>query len=423
MRTDSHRGSLRGHTIRAPLGRALRFRPADGRDHAIGGHCHQFAVVFALVFEPSNCCGRGFDLTRDTTRQSPLPFRRPPMPGLRLAGIPGLPARIKIELLALGFRGRHFQANGHVPQLFHHCARRDAASRRACCRETPCLGHREDLVACPPTTARARSRRWGLACSTITAAAEPDARRAIATTRESRFIAHLSGFDETSGLLPAVPKPTGPAYPPARSIPGNRIAVLRHLRSPRAMFGISHQRREEFDRAALVHIPELLRVASRLWGADAGEDLLQETAGLAVVPSLRSYHNCRAWLYKILLFTYSAQNRKRARQPFLVDLDAAGETALLVDAPTPDTLAAEAVKAAFDRLPENFRTLVVLVDVEGLPIASTLPPMTTRPRITSPVRSATRTVLRTTRFARRRTSSHRSSTSSTPSVFRTASTT
>ena len=135
------------------------------------------------------------------------------------------------------------------------------------------------------------------------------------------------------------------------------------------MFGISNQRREEFDRAALVHIPELLRVASRLCGsADAGEDLLQET----YLQAWRSFHrfeagtNCRAWLYKILLFTYSAQNRKRARQPFLVDLDAAGETALLVDAPTPDTLTAEAVKAAFDRLPENFRTLVVLVDVEGL---------------------------------------------------------
>jgi RNA polymerase sigma-70 factor, ECF subfamily len=135
------------------------------------------------------------------------------------------------------------------------------------------------------------------------------------------------------------------------------------------MFGISHQRREEFDRAALVHIPELLRVASRLCGsADAGEDLLQET----YLQAWRSFHrfeagtNCRAWLYKILLFTYSAQNRKRARQPFLVDLDAAGETALLVDAPTPDTLTAEAVKVAFDHLPEHFRTLVVLVDVEGL---------------------------------------------------------
>jgi RNA polymerase sigma-70 factor, ECF subfamily len=147
------------------------------------------------------------------------------------------------------------------------------------------------------------------------------------------------------------------------------MAVSGHLQSRRAMFGIPHQRRDEFDRVALVHVPELLRFAARLCGsADSGEDLLQET----YLQAWRSFHrfeagtNCRAWLYKILLFTYSAQNRKRARQPFLVDLDAAGETALLIDAPTPDTLTAEAVKAAFDRLPENFRTLVLLVDVEGL---------------------------------------------------------
>lgn len=135
------------------------------------------------------------------------------------------------------------------------------------------------------------------------------------------------------------------------------------------MFGIGHSRREEFDRAALVHVPELLRVASRLCGsAEAGEDLLQET----FLQAWRSFHrfepgtNCRAWLYKILLFTFSAQNRRRARQPLLVDLDAAGETALSVDVRTPDPLTVEAVRAAFDQLPEHFRTLLVLVDVEGL---------------------------------------------------------
>jgi RNA polymerase sigma-70 factor, ECF subfamily len=135
------------------------------------------------------------------------------------------------------------------------------------------------------------------------------------------------------------------------------------------MFGMPQQRREEFDRVALVHVAELLRVASRLCGsAEAGEDLLQET----YLQAWRSFHrfeagtNCRAWLYRILLFTYSAVRRKRARQPFLVELDAAGEPALLVDAPTPDHLTVEAVKAAFERLPEPFRTLILLVDVEGL---------------------------------------------------------
>jgi RNA polymerase sigma-70 factor (ECF subfamily) len=130
------------------------------------------------------------------------------------------------------------------------------------------------------------------------------------------------------------------------------------------MFGIRDARREEFDRMALVHVPELLRVASRLCGsADAGEDLLQET----YLQAWRSFHrfepgtNCRAWLYKILLFTYSAQKRPRARRPYLVELDALG-----IDVPTPDTLTKEAVRAAFDQLPEHFRTPVLLVDVEGL---------------------------------------------------------
>lgn len=136
-----------------------------------------------------------------------------------------------------------------------------------------------------------------------------------------------------------------------------------------AMFGIRDGRRDEFDRTALVHVPELLRVASRLCGStDAGEDLLQET----YLQAWRSFHrfepgsNCRAWLYKILLFTYSAQKRQRGRRPLLVDLDAAGETALGVDVATPDTLTKEAVRVAFDQLPEHFRTPVVLVDVEGL---------------------------------------------------------
>ena len=135
------------------------------------------------------------------------------------------------------------------------------------------------------------------------------------------------------------------------------------------MFGIRDGRRDEFDRTALGHVPELLRVASRLCGSsDAGEDLLQET----YLQAWRSFHrfepgtNCRAWLYRILLFTYSAQKRQRTRRPFLVDLDAAGETALGVEVATPDALTTEAVRVAFDQLPEHFRTPVLLVDVEGL---------------------------------------------------------
>ncbi len=130
-----------------------------------------------------------------------------------------------------------------------------------------------------------------------------------------------------------------------------------------------NRRREEFDRSALVHQASLMRMAMRLCGArDVADDLVQET----YLDAWRSFHrfetgtNCRAWLYKILFFNYARLRRKQARQPFLVEIEDAAESALRFDPQTPDTLTAESVKAAFERLPDPFRTAVYLVDVEQL---------------------------------------------------------
>jgi len=128
-------------------------------------------------------------------------------------------------------------------------------------------------------------------------------------------------------------------------------------------------RRHDFDRAALVHLPELLRVAIRL-SADraSAEDLVQETC----LQAWRSFDrfelgtNCRAWLYKILFYVHWQRRRKVTREPQLLTLDDAMESTLRFDPPTPDGLTASAVKAAFDRLPEPFRHVVLLTDVEGL---------------------------------------------------------
>ena len=128
-------------------------------------------------------------------------------------------------------------------------------------------------------------------------------------------------------------------------------------------------RREEFDRVALVHLPELLRFAVRLCrDRAAAEDLVQETC----LQAWRSFHrfetgtNCRAGLYKILFFVNGQRLRKLGRQPVVVELDRALESSLHVDAPVPDGLTATAVKAAFDRLPDLFREVVLLTDVEDL---------------------------------------------------------
>jgi RNA polymerase sigma-70 factor (ECF subfamily) len=127
--------------------------------------------------------------------------------------------------------------------------------------------------------------------------------------------------------------------------------------------------REEFNDAALPHVAALLRTATRLCGArDAAEDLVQET----YLQAWRSFGrfepgtNCRAWLYKILMFSHSRVRRDQSRRPLVTDLDTANESALLFDPQTPDTLTAASVKAAFDGLPDPFRIAVLLVDVEEL---------------------------------------------------------
>ena len=127
--------------------------------------------------------------------------------------------------------------------------------------------------------------------------------------------------------------------------------------------------REEFDAAAMPHVAALLRTASRLCRArDAAEDLVQET----YLQAWRSFTrfepgtNCRAWLYKILIFSHSRMRRDQSRRPLVTDLDAAGESALLFDPLTPDTITAGSVQAAFEALPEPFRIAVLLVDVEEL---------------------------------------------------------
>ena len=126
-------------------------------------------------------------------------------------------------------------------------------------------------------------------------------------------------------------------------------------------------RHDEFERSALAHLPELLRAAMRLCGDRApAEDLVQQT----FLEAWRSFDrfqagtNCRAWLYKFLFFVHGQRRRKLGREPVWVDLEAA-ESSVIADTPVPDGLTADAVHAAFARLPEPFRAVLLLTDIEG----------------------------------------------------------
>src|SRR5579864_1632171 len=120
---------------------------------------------------------------------------------------------------------------------------------------------------------------------------------------------------------------------------------------------------EEFEAAALPHLHDLFRTAARLTGDRArAEDVVQEV----YLQAWKSFHrftagtNCRAWLFKILMNTMHHQRRKwfnfRSMQETGTDM----EDTVVYAPPIPEKLTDEDVLRALDRVPAEFRTVVVL---------------------------------------------------------------
>jgi len=129
--------------------------------------------------------------------------------------------------------------------------------------------------------------------------------------------------------------------------------------------------RAAFDRHVLSHRSELLAAGIRLAGSRAeAEDLVQE----AVMRAWVFWHrfepgtNGRAWMHRILLNTFINGYRKRRRERDVLaavqieELRALGWDARVSMAPG-ESLGDE-VSAALSRLPEEFRRVLVLVDLE-----------------------------------------------------------
>ena len=131
-----------------------------------------------------------------------------------------------------------------------------------------------------------------------------------------------------------------------------------------------------FERDVLPHMDLMYRVALRLTGeAAAAEDLVQDTVlkAFRAWDSFRQGTNARGWLLTILRNTFINDYRRRRRAPAQVDLEVAEQHARLDDHPGHDpegeffrALVDDRILAAIDGLPEEFREVVVLSDVEGL---------------------------------------------------------
>jgi RNA polymerase sigma-70 factor (ECF subfamily) len=138
--------------------------------------------------------------------------------------------------------------------------------------------------------------------------------------------------------------------------------------------------RDRFERDVLPLLPNLYAAALRMTRnpADA-EDLVQDTYLRAFrgFSGFKEGTNLKAWLYRILTNSWINTYRKKQRQPQTVEgpddidewylFDKLGGRNVEVSAETEvlDKIPDEAVKAALESLPENFRLPVLLADVEG----------------------------------------------------------
>jgi RNA polymerase sigma-70 factor (ECF subfamily) len=144
----------------------------------------------------------------------------------------------------------------------------------------------------------------------------------------------------------------------------------------------AREKRAEFERQAMVHTDSLFGAAYRLTrNARDAEDLVQDSLLRAYRfwDSFEQDSNCKAWLLRIVTNTFINEYQRKKRSREVLDAASAEQDAtdgVLVHAEATDRQSPERtmversvsddVQRALEALPEDFRTAVVLCDVQGL---------------------------------------------------------
>ncbi|GAB2765251.1 sigma-70 family RNA polymerase sigma factor [Rhabdobacter roseus] len=139
------------------------------------------------------------------------------------------------------------------------------------------------------------------------------------------------------------------------------------------------QRYEIFNREFMPHIDSMYNFAFRLtMDEDDANDLVQDTylKSFRFISSFEQGTNAKAWLFRILKNSFINDYRKKSKQPSKVDYqevettynsEEAADASYTVDlrADAVQDLIGDEVANALNSLPVDFRTVIILCDIEG----------------------------------------------------------
>ena len=154
-----------------------------------------------------------------------------------------------------------------------------------------------------------------------------------------------------------------------------------HVQGRTKKESLSHEERKkqlEFQKEAVVHLNSLYNYALHLtMNPSDAEDLVQETylKAYRFFNSFERGTNCKAWLFKILKNNYINRFRKNSKEPGKVDYDLIKDFYHSIKDIQNDTSEAESdyfhsllheeVYQALHSLPEEFREVIQLCDIDG----------------------------------------------------------
>ena len=135
---------------------------------------------------------------------------------------------------------------------------------------------------------------------------------------------------------------------------------------------------KEFEKEALPHMNSLHNFALRMTGdIDDANDLVQETflKAFRFFNKFEKGTNCKAWLFRIMKNSYINEYRKNTKEPDKVDYDdiqnfyenikSSEIREKHYEEDVFSRLMDDDIADSITKLPEDFRTVIILSDIEG----------------------------------------------------------